>query len=186
MKRVVLYGLIIACVAIAQNRGGRKGPSGPGLTLTTTAFEDGAVIPSKYTGSDPHAVSPKLEWTNVPAGTVSFTLIMHDPDVALQRHTEDFLHWLAFNIPGDTRSLPEGVPNEATLPDGTIQVKNRNVVGYRGPGAPPAGPLHHYVFELYALDTKLELGPDATREEVVKAMDGHVLAKASLVGRHHL
>jgi len=184
MKKLVLCGLAMAGLVLAQ--GGRKGPSGPGLTLTTTAFEDGAVIPSRYTGSDPHAVSPKLDWTNVPPNTVSFVLLVHDPDVALQRHTEDFLHWLAFNIPGDARGLPEGVPNEPTLPDGTIQVKNRNVVGYRGPGAPAAGPLHHYVFELYALDTKLDLGPDATRDAVMKAMDGHVLGKASVVGRHHL
>jgi Raf kinase inhibitor-like YbhB/YbcL family protein len=189
MKKVVIFGLMIAGLALAQNMGrggGKKGPSGPGLTLTTTAWEDGAVIPSKFTGSDPHAVSPKLDWTNVPANTVSFALIMHDPDVALQKHVEDFLHWAAFNIPGDAHGLPEGVPNDPTLPDGTIQLKNRNVVGYRGPGAPAAGPLHHYVIELYALDTKLELNADATRDDLLKAMDGHVLGKASIVGRHHL
>ncbi len=111
---------------------------------------------------------------------------MHDSDVAMQRHVEDFLHWAAYNIPGESRALPEGVPNDAKLADGTMQLTNRRVVGYRGPGAPAAGPLHHYIITLYALDTKLELGPEATVDDLLKAMDGHVLGKASIVGRHHL
>src|SRR5579859_7985635 len=132
---------------------GKKGPAGPGLTLTTTAFADGAEIPSKFTQSDPNAVSPKLDWTHVPPNTVSFALIMHDPDVAVQRKTDDVLHWLIFNIPGSANELPENVPAEAKLPDGTVQAKNQGgVTGYRGPGAPAAGPHHHYTLELFALD----------------------------------
>jgi Raf kinase inhibitor-like YbhB/YbcL family protein len=131
-------------------------------------------------------VSPDLEWANVPANTVSFTLIMHDPDTAPKQNTEDILHWMMFNIPGTARGLPEGVPNTAVLPDGSIQPKNfRGRVGYMGPGAPSAGPYHHYTWELYALDTKLDLTPDATRAEVLKAMDGHVLAKAAMFGQYH-
>ena len=166
--------------------GAKKGPAGPGLTLTTTAFADGAEIPAKYTQSDPMPVSPKLDWTNVPDGVQSFVLHLHDPDVAIGPQFEDVLHWMAFNIPGEARSLPEGVAANATLPDGTVQILNRgNKVGFMGPGAPPAGPHQHYTFELYALDTKLSLPPTATRAEVLKAMEGHVRAKAVLVGRFH-
>src|ERR1017187_1744598 len=110
----------------------QKAPARPGLTLTTSAFEDGAIIPNRYTQSDANPVSPKLEWTNVPAGVVSFALIMHDPDTAPQRKAEDILHWMAFNIPGAATGLPEGVPAAvATLPDGTVQAKNmRGAAGY--------------------------------------------------------
>jgi Raf kinase inhibitor-like YbhB/YbcL family protein len=164
----------------------KKGPAGPGLTITTTAFADGGEIPTKFTQSDPNAVSPKLDWTHVPANTVSFTLILHDPDVALQKKTDDVLHWLIFNIPGTASGLPEAVPSTAQLSDGSVQAKNqRGVVGYLGPGAPAAGPHHHYTFELFALDTKLDLGPDATRADVLKAIDGHILGKGVLVGRFH-
>ena len=116
----------------------KKGPGGPGLALTTTAFTDGGEIPTKFTSADPNGVSPKLEWTNVPAATVSFALLFHDPDTALQRKLDDVLHWMVFNIPGSARSLPEAVPAEAKLADGTVQIKNlRGTVGYMGPGAPP-------------------------------------------------
>ena len=93
---------------------------------------------------------------------------------------------MIFNIPGTARDLPEGVPANATLADGTINAKNlRGAVGYMGPGAPPPGPHHHYTFELFALDTKLDLGADATRADVLKAMQGHIVQKAVLVGRFH-
>lgn len=161
-------------------------PPGPGLTLTTTAFADGSEIPKKFTQADPNPVSPKLQWSNVPPDTASFVLIMHDPDVAPQKKTEDILHWMAFNIPGNARELSEGLPSDAQLPDGTVQAKNRRGnPGYMGPGAPAAGPHHHYTFELFALDTKLDLKPDVSRAEVLKAMDGHILGKAVLVGRFH-
>lgn len=178
--------ILSAAAAIAQNKG--KQPAGPGMTLTTTAFADGAEVPARYTMNAPdgNGTSPKLEWTNVPNGTVSFALILHDPDVALQRNPDDVLHWMIFNIPGSARELPEGMPATAQMPDGAIQAKNlRGNVGYMGPGAPPAGPNHHYTFELYALDTKLDLGPDATRADVLNAMKGHILAKAVVFGRFH-
>ncbi len=156
------------------------------MTLTTTAFADGAEIPAKFTQSVPEPISPKLEWTNVPAGTVSFVLIMHDPDVALRKTTEDQLHWLVVNIPGTTRELPENVPPSAKLPDGSVQGKNGGgVLGYRGPGAGAAGPHHHYTIELFALDTKLDVGGEPTRPDTLKAMDGHILAKAVVEGRFH-
>jgi Raf kinase inhibitor-like YbhB/YbcL family protein len=183
--RFAICALALAGLAAAQDAA-KKAPAGPGLTLTTTAFADGAEIPVKYTQSDPKPVSPKLQWTNVPANTVSFALIMHDPDVAVQKKTDDVLHWLVFNIPATVHELPEGVPAEAKLSDGTVQGKNQGgVVGYRGPGAPAAGPHHHYTWELFALDTKLDLGPDATRPDVLKAIDGHILGKGVLMGRFH-
>jgi Raf kinase inhibitor-like YbhB/YbcL family protein len=170
----------------AQEKGKGKGPAGPGMTLTSPAFLDGGEVPNKYTQAEQNPPSPKLEWTNVPMGVVTFALILHDPDVALQRKMDDVLHWAVFNIPGGARELAEGVPANAMLPDGTMQIKNlRGGVGYMGPGAPPPGPHHHYTFELFALDAKLDLTGDATRADLVKAMDGHILAKAVYVGRFH-
>jgi Raf kinase inhibitor-like YbhB/YbcL family protein len=161
-------------------------PAAPGLTLTSPDFEDGSIIPGKFTQSVDKFVSPQLKWTNVPPNTVSFVLIAHDPDVAIDKKTGDVLHWMAFNIPGTASGLPEGVPADATLSDGTIQAKNRRgAVGYLGPGAPAVGPYHHYTFELFALDTKLSLGADATRDDVLAAMNGHILGKGVLVGRFH-
>lgn len=178
--------LMAGALIVSGQEKSAKAPPRPGLTLTSPAFQDGAEIPQKYTQSVPNPVSPKLEWTNVPANTVAFVLLMHDPDVALQHSTNDMLHWLVLNIPGATHELPEGVPGTAQLPDGSVQLKNGgNTVGYRGPGAPAAGPHHHYTFELFALDSKVELGADATRADVLKAIDGHILGKGVYVGRFH-
>ncbi len=164
-----------------------QGQGKPGMTLTSPDFSDGGEIPSKYTQRVPNPISPELQWTNVPTGVVTFVLHMHDPDVAKQKTTEDQLHWMVINIPGSATSLPQNVPGGSpNLQDGAIQLKNGGgTVGYRGPGAPAAGPDHHYTFELYALDTKLDLGPDATRADVLKAINGHILAKAVLEGRFH-
>src|SRR5262245_37923432 len=94
-----------------------KGAAKPGMTLATPAFPDGGEIPPKYTMSVAVPVSPKLLWTNVPANTVSFALIFHDPDGAPRKRVDDYLHWVMFNIPGTARELPEGVPAGAQLPD---------------------------------------------------------------------
>jgi Raf kinase inhibitor-like YbhB/YbcL family protein len=161
-------------------------PAVPGLAISSPAFEDGSIIPGKFTQSVTDFVSPKLVWTNVPPNTVSFVLLVHDPDAALDKKTTDVLHWLAFNIPGTATGLPEAVPPTAMMSDGTVQAKNRRgAVGYLGPGAPAVGPYHHYTFELFALDTKLTLGADATRPDVLAAIDGHILGKGVLVGRFH-
>src|SRR5215467_2078569 len=120
-----ICAMLMAVAATAQEPP-KKAPAGPGLTLTTTAFADGAEIPAKYTQSDPKPVSPHLQWTNVPANTIAFALIMHDPDVAVQRKTDDVLHWLVFNIPGSARELAEGIPPEPKLADGTIQARRGN------------------------------------------------------------
>jgi Raf kinase inhibitor-like YbhB/YbcL family protein len=166
----------------AQPAGGQ--PPRPALTLTTSAWPDGDPIPAKYTQAG-EQVSPALTWTNVPPNTQSFVLHMRDPDVARNRGTEDQVHWLVWNIPGTATGLPEGVPKGEQLQDGSRQISASGPV-YRGPGAPASGPLHHYTFELYALDVKIDLpaGTDAwdTRTKVWAAMQGHVLGKAVYVG----
>ena len=168
-------------------RGGGRGPQTPPLLMTTTAFEDGGIIPPKYVGA--MGVSPELKWSQVPMGTQGFVLLMHDPEPALNKGLMDVTHWLVWNIPATSTGLPEGVMASPELPDGTRQVSLRSN-GYMGPGA-PAGPYHHYTFELYAVDTKVEV-PQATppqaaetRLAVLKAIDGHILSKAIIVGRFH-
>ncbi len=121
-------------------RGGGRGPQTPPLLMTTTAFEDGGVIPAKYVGA--MGVSPELKWSQVPMGTQSFVLLMHDPEPALNKGLMDVTHWLVWNIPATSTGLPEGVMASPELPDGTRQVSLRSN-GYMGPGA-PAGPYHHY------------------------------------------
>src|SRR3954451_19764239 len=171
-----------------QGRGGGRGPAAPPLIMTTTSFEDGGIIPAKFVGQ--MGVSPELKWTQVPMGTQSFVLLMHDPDVALQRSILDVTHWLVWNIPATSTGLPEGVMPVAELPDGARQVSLR-AAGYMGPGAPANGPYHHYTFELFALDPKLDVPAGtpqdaaATRAAVMKGIEGHALGKAVLVGRFH-
>ena len=156
------------------------------MTLTTTAWTDGGQIPTKY--AQPGAeLSPPLAWSNVPDGVTSFVLLVHDVDAATGRgRVDDVLQWLVWNIPGTSRTLPEGVSQGPQLPDGTRQI---SVTGpnYRGPAAPATGPAHHYVFELFALDATIDVAPVGatpadTRAAVVAAMADHVRGKAALVG----
>ena len=185
-KWTILGVLVMAAASSAQTPGGQPAgqPPRPALTLTTTAFPDGDPIPAKYTQAG-EQVSPALTWTNVPPGTVSFVLHMRDPDVARNKTTEDQVHWLVWNIPGTATGLPEGVPKGPDLADGSKQISASGPV-YRGPGAPASGPMHHYTFELYALDAKMDVqaGADAweTRTALWKAMQGHILGKAVYVG----
>jgi Raf kinase inhibitor-like YbhB/YbcL family protein len=160
------------------------------MTLSTPAFPDGAQIPIQFTQANPQAAqgegtSPALNWANVPAGTQSFLLHMHDLEVARNRTTEDQAHWVVWNIPGSATGLPEGVPRGSQLSNGAYQISATGPV-YRGPGAPANGPMHHYVFELYALDVTLDVQPgtDAfeTRTRVLAAAQGHVLGKAVYMG----
>ena len=130
-------------------------------------------------------VSPALAWQNAPANTMSFTLIYYDQDELRQYNSADVVHWMILNIPGTANSLAEGLGATAPLPDGAIQVKNASgKVDYMAPGM-GCCTYHHYTFQLYALDTSLNLGADATRADVQAAMDGHVLAKATIGGRFH-
>jgi Raf kinase inhibitor-like YbhB/YbcL family protein len=160
------------------------------MTLTTAAFPDGGPIPVKFSqaaeGAAPgEGTSPALTWANAPAGTQSFVLHMHDMELARNKTTDDQVHWLVWNIPGTASRLTEGQPKGAKLPDGSYQISATGQV-YRGPGAPANGPQHHYVFEIFALDTKLDVQPTAdafeTRANVIKAIQGHILGKAVYLG----
>ena len=179
---------VLTATPEAQGGGQRAGaaPAGPAMTLTIAAFPDGGQIPVKYSqaaeGVAPgEGTSPAIAWANPPAGTQSFVLNMRDMDVARNKTTDDQAHWVVWNIPATASGLPEGVPKGAQLADGAYQISATGQM-YRGPGAPATGPQHHYMFEIYALDTKLDVQPttDAfeTRANVMKAMQGHVLGKA--------
>lgn len=185
MKTSLFVAAVVGFATSAAAQGGRGGGRAVTMTLTTAAFTDGGVIPNKFTQAG-EQVSPALSWTGAPDSAKSFVLIMHDIDVASGPAGEDVLHWLAWNIPGNARSLPEGVPQGGDQPNGLRQI---SVSGpyYRGPGAPATGPLHHYVFELYALDTMIDIpavgqSPSATRAAVLTAMQGHIRGKGVLVG----
>jgi Raf kinase inhibitor-like YbhB/YbcL family protein len=148
------------------------------LTMTSRAFEDGGIVPPRYSCFGDN-VRPEFQIANPPPGTLTYALILHDIDVALGGSAEDGLHWLAWNIPAHVGGIAED-----ELPDGAVV--GRNVEGrnaYLGPGAPPGPRYHHYVFELYALDAKLKLEPTAGRAELLAAMDGTVVGKAAYVGR---
>jgi Raf kinase inhibitor-like YbhB/YbcL family protein len=180
--------LFVGTSVAAQERGQRGGApaAGPAMTLTIAAFPDGGQVPVKFSqaaeGVAPgEGTSPAMSWANAPAGTQSFVLNMHDMDVARNKTTDDQAHWVVWNIPATAAGLPEGVPKGSQRPDGSYQISATGPM-YRGPGAPANGPPHHYVFELFALDMKLDVQPAAdafeTRATVVKAMQGHILAKA--------
>jgi Raf kinase inhibitor-like YbhB/YbcL family protein len=130
-------------------------------------------------------VSPALVFANAPAGTASFALLLHDPEPHIRKSRYDITHWMIWNIPADAKGLPEGVPATVDLPDGSRQGKAYNQKpGYAGPCAPPGNP-HHYTYEVFALDAKLDLSPDATRDDFEKALDGHVLAASEVVTLFH-
>jgi Raf kinase inhibitor-like YbhB/YbcL family protein len=170
----------------AQQRGGAPAASAPAMTMTIAGFPDGGQIPVRFSqaaaGVAPgEGTSPAITWANVPAGTQSFVMNMHDMDVVRNKTTDDQAHWVVWNIPATATGLPEGVPKGSQRPDGSYQVSATGPM-YRGPGAGANGPYHHYTFELFALDAKLEVQPAAdafdTRTNVLKAMQGHILAKA--------
>ena len=149
------------------------------LQLKTAVFKAGGDVPARYTcdGSD---VSPALAWSDAPAGTRSFALIMDDPDAP----AGTWVHWLLYDLPATAQDLAEGVPARIELPSGARQGRNDfRRVGYGGP-CPPRGPAHRYFFRLYALDTKLNLRGGAARSDLDGAMRGHVLAEAELMARY--
>ena len=192
-RRMSALGLMVVAAAVAltaQERGGgqRAGGAAPGpaMTMTVAGFPDGGQFPVRFSqaaaGAAPgEGTSPAITWANAPAATQSFVLHMHDMDLARNRTTDDQPHWVVWNIPASATGLPEGVPKGSPRPDGSFQISATGAM-YRGPGAPATGPMHHYVFELFALDTKLDVQPTAdafeTRANVLKASQGHILAKA--------
>ncbi len=178
-----VWGLMVFALLLAACQSKQPSMQGGGgkmdIRLTSTAFAEGGTIPRKHTcdGAD---VSPPLAWDNVPEGTRSFALICDDPDAPMGT----WVHWVLFNLPADARSLPEAVPTEKELPGGARQGTNDfRKIGYGGP-CPPPGKPHRYFFKLYALDTTLDLPAGSTKAQVVKAMEGHVLAEGQLMGKY--
>ncbi len=148
------------------------------FTVKTTAFQPSGEIPKKYTcaGED---VSPALSWNGTPEGTKSFALIADDPDAPVGT----WVHWVVYDLPANTRQLPEAVPKTDAIPGGGRQGQNDfKKTGYGGP-CPPPGKPHRYFFKLYALDTELALKPGATKKAVEQAIKGHILGQTEVMGK---
>lgn len=149
------------------------------LSISSPAFQDGERIPAKYTcqGQD---ISPPLKWSQVPNETQSLALILDDPDAP----SGVFTHWVIFNLPPDSRELPEAVPAASQLPSGALQGKNDfGKIGYGGPCPPPGYP-HRYRFTLYALNRQLDLKAGSSKKQALNAMEGHILAQGQLTGTY--
>jgi Raf kinase inhibitor-like YbhB/YbcL family protein len=177
--------LILLATQMGCSRGLSKPPV-PSLELRSSSFA-GDTIPGKYQGSPENCpcsgkdISPELSWNSPPQPTQSFALIVTDEDSPLWFN---FVHWVLYDLPADKRELPEGIAKLGELPDGSHQGQNGfDKIGYAGP-CPPGHSPHRYVFDLYALNTRLNLPPGASKKQVVKAMNGHVLANGELVGKY--
>ena len=180
MKNVFYFLLIILvltsveCTNIEKNI--NKGETA--MKISSTAFEDGGMIPSKYTCDDIN-ISPGLEWEGVPEGTKSMAIISDDPDAPMGT----WVHWVAYSIDPSIKSFEENVPAQGILPNGIKQGKNDfGKLGYGGPC--PLGGTHRYFFKLYALDTYIDAHEGLTKAELLKLMEGHILAEAQLMGKY--
>ena len=149
------------------------------IKLTSPALSEGGPIPTKHT-CDGDDVSPALKWTGVPEGAKSFALICDDPDAPVGT----WVHWVLYSLPATVNELPEKLPTTETLANGARQgVNDFKRVGYGGP-CPPPGPAHRYFFKLYALDNEPSLKPKATKNDLLRAMQGHILAEGQLMGTY--
>ncbi|MCK5708749.1 MAG: YbhB/YbcL family Raf kinase inhibitor-like protein [Candidatus Aureabacteria bacterium] len=147
------------------------------MEIKSSSFNNNAFIPSKH-AYRPSNFSPPLSWSGVPKDTMSFVLICDDPDAPVGT----WVHWVIFNIPKEKTVLEENVPHDGKLTDGSIQGKSDfGSLGYGGPYPPPGKP-HRYFFKLYAIDIMLDLKEGVLKEDVLKAISGHVLAEAEIVG----
>lgn len=163
---------------IAPTPSNKLTTEGKSMKLESSVFKANSQIPAKYTcdGAD---ISPSLNWDEPPTETQSLALIVDDPDAP--RRT--FVHWVLYDIPPTVRQLPEQITTAKTLPSGGMQGKNDfGKFGYGGP-CPPSG-THRYFFKLYALDKNLGWQPGATKEQILQAIKGHVLATAELIGHY--
>ncbi|MGD8780923.1 MAG: YbhB/YbcL family Raf kinase inhibitor-like protein [Ignavibacteria bacterium] len=148
------------------------------MKITSTAFDEGAMIPRKYTCDDID-ISPPLQWSNEPEGTKVFAIICDDPDAPMGT----WVHWVLYNLPADTNKLPEDIPPVEILPNGAKQGRNdMRKIGYGGP-CPPGG-THRYYFKIYALAEELNIEPGCTKSELLKAMEGKILSEGQLMGRY--
>ncbi len=148
------------------------------IKITSSAFEEGDLIPENYT-CDGIDVSPPISWTSVPEGTKTLALICDDPDAPIGT----WVHWVLFNLPAATNEIPENILPERTLESGAKQGMNDfHKIGYGGP-CPPSG-THRYYFKIFALDIELDLEAGATKPDLLRAMEGHILAEGQLMGRY--
>jgi Raf kinase inhibitor-like YbhB/YbcL family protein len=149
------------------------------IVLSSAAFQSGGTIPKKFT-ADGVDQSPPLAWSELPAGTKTLALICDDPDAP----HGTWVHWVLFDLPGQSRELEEGVPTEGSLSNGAKQGKNDfGRIGYGGP-SPPKGKPHRYFFTLYALDVAANLPSGASKSQLLEAMKGHVLSQGQLIGKY--
>jgi Raf kinase inhibitor-like YbhB/YbcL family protein len=166
-------GAVLAVDAVA--------PRPMSIQLESSSIRNGGSIPAVHSDHG-GKVSPTLSWTGVPKGTRSIALMMEDPDA---REPKPFVHWILYNLPAATASVREGLSSSPRLPElgGALQGRtSRGNIGYFGPRPPTGDPAHRYHFQIFALDTALALQPGASRDEVLGAMKGHVLAAGRLVG----
>lgn len=176
---VVAFLLVLAGLASCR-RTTPLGEGTPTLALTSSSIRSGNI--EKQFTCDGGETSPELAWTAPPAKTQSFALIVIDRDAYFGFGS--FTHWLLYDLPADKRELPEGLPKQAQLPDGSRQGRNDfDKTGYLGP-CPPTS-VHRYVFTLYALDSRLNLPAEATKDQLENALKGHILARGQLIGRYH-
>lgn len=148
------------------------------IKMLSSAFQEGGMIPADYT-CDGKNISPPLSWNGIPEKAVTLALICDDPDAPVGT----WVHWVLYNLPASAKELPAGVPPQEKLASGAVQGRNDfRKPGYGGP-CPPGG-THRYYFKLYALDKALDLKPGATKKELLKTMEGHILAEGQLMGRY--
>jgi Raf kinase inhibitor-like YbhB/YbcL family protein len=158
----------------AKTRGGAE----MAITITSTAFTDGGMIPREYT-CDGRDISPPLAWDGVPEGTISLAIICDDPDAPVGT----WVHWVLFNIPATVNKLPQSMLPDKVLESGARHgINDFRKFGYGGP-CPPGG-THRYYFKIYALDIELTQEPGLTKAELLKAMKGHILAEGQVMGRY--
>ncbi len=173
-----IFSTLLSGQTLSRDTVSAKGETVMEITISSTAFKEGEMIPKKYT-CDGENISPTLEWSNIPKGTKSLALIADDPDAP--RGT--WVHWVLFNIPSDMKGLPENVPPRSTLKNGARHGMNDSrKLGYDGP-CPPGG-THRYYFKLYALSVDLALESGATKEQLLKAMEGQILGEGQLMGKY--
>jgi len=179
--------LLGGCKQQPERKGEAAKPKqgGPAMTITVTssAFGPNQPIPKKYTGEGVD-VSPPLEFAGIPAEAKELALICDDPDAP---RAEPWVHWVIYKIPPNTTALPEGVERTerpANVP-GALQGRNDwGTIGYRGPMPPPGHGVHHYHFKVYALDAPLDVGPGLSKAQLLKAMEGHIIAQGELIGTY--
>lgn len=152
------------------------------MKLESSAFIAEGSIPPAHT-CDGHHISPPLVWSETPAGTQGFVLIMDDPDAAAVIG-KTFDHWVLYDLPPHLSELPAGLPSQPTLANGGIHgLTTRNTYGYFGPCPPPGSP-HRYIFQLFAVDRRLNLEPGKTKAEILAVIEGHILGQAELMGQY--